>query len=264
MKTYNPTISLARNSRGCYIIDTVKGCRACGVKAGGCYGDCYALKIANRYKLEFDTPVIRDFYVDAKQLMLFDFKDERHMWKVINEVWSVDMPFVRIGEMGDPSEDWEHTISICEKLQPSLKPIVIITKHWHAIPDTILDRVAALGLYINTSISALDDEREIEHRWNEYNRLRNYCHSVLRIVSCNFNLDNEEGERMNMIQDQLVDNDRVIDTVFRPSASNPLVSSGVINVEKIKFLGATMLASLRDKGAYVGRCDTCPDMCGVA
>ena len=264
MKRYNPTISLSKNSRGCYILDTVKGCRVCGVKSGGCYGECYAHKIASRYKIEFDHPVIRDFYVDTQQFMLFDLEDERHMQKIINEVSNADMPFIRIGEMGDPSEDWEHTISVCEKLYPAMKPIVIITKHWNTIPDKLLPIIQSLGLCINTSISALDNQGEIEHRWNEYIRLSHYCNSVLRIVSCDFNLENKAGKRMSLIQDQLFDNDRVIDTVFRPGASNPLISSGVINVEKVKFLGATMLASKKNRDAYLGRCDNCPDMCGVS
>jgi len=263
MKRYNPTISLSKNSRGCYILDTVKGCRVCGVRPGGCYGECYAQKIASRYKLEFNNPVIRDFYVDTQQMMLFDLQDERHLSRVINEVANVDMPFIRIGEMGDPSEDWEHTIAVCEKLRPAMKPIVIITKHWNVIPDNLLTTVNSLGLCINTSISALDTDEEIEHRWNEYNRLKPYCNSVLRVVSCDFNVETKEGKRMNTTQDQLFDNDRVIDTVFRPSATNQLVTGGAINVEKVKFLGSTMLASKRNKNAYLGRCDSCPDMCGV-
>jgi len=263
MKTFKPIITLSRNSRGCYILDTIKGCSACNSKSGGCYGDCYALKIADRYRLDFTHPTKREFYRDQKQIMLFDFLDERHMWKVMNEIRNIDMPFVRIGEMGDPSEDWEHTISVCEAIKVARKPIVIITKHWKSIPNSLLDRVKALGLYINTSVSALDDECELEHRCDEYERLKPYCNSILRVVSCEFNMASEEGRYREMVQTMLYNNDCVIDTVFRPSAGNRLVKEKVIHVEKVKFLGTTMLASVRNDDAYIGMCDTCPDMCGL-
>lgn len=261
MKQFKPIITLARNSRGCYILDTVKGCSACATKPGGCYGDCYALKIANRYGIEFDRPTKRDFYRDERQVMLFDFLDERHLWKVVNDIRAIDMPFVRIGEMGDPSEDWDHTISVCEKIKSAGKPIVIITKHWKRIPEDMLSRLA--GLYINTSISALDSEAEREHRLDEYERLKKHCHSILRIVSCEFNMASEEGRYRDMVQDQLFRNDHVIDTVFRPGSGNRLVKHGVINADKVRFLGTTMLASMRDETAYLGKCNGCPDMCGV-
>ena len=65
------------------------------------------------------------------------------------------------------------------------------------------------------------------------------------------------------MQEKLFSNENVIDTVFRPSAKNPLVTNGIINVEKVKFLKQNVLASMYNKNAYFGRCENCTDMCGI-
>ena len=78
MKNYKETITLNRNSRGCYIIDTVKGCSACALHGGrGCYGDCYAKNIADRYGFNFLDVTTRKFDERTDQLYLFGFKDEK-------------------------------------------------------------------------------------------------------------------------------------------------------------------------------------------
>ena len=118
-------------------------------------------------------------------------------------------------------------------------------------------------LCINTSVSALDSPEEIAYRLAQYERLKSHCQSVLRIVSCDFNRKNEEGERRAKVQDDLFKNERVLDTVFRPSPTNPLVTNGVINVEKVMFLKKPVLASIVNKDTYFGNCQTCHQMCGV-
>jgi len=264
MNGFKNKITLSKNGRGCWIIDTVKGCSGCNKeRPRGCYGDCYAWNIAARYGRDFSRIVKRDFDRNQNQLYFPDFVDEEHLSKIIKEIKRIDMPFVRIGELGDPSEDWAHTINICGAIQAAGKPIVIITKHWKTIPETLLPDIRMLNICINTSISALDNDTEISHRIEQYNRLKKYCNSVLRIVSCDFSRNSFEGERMGKIQEKLFENDKVIDTVFRPSKSNKLVTTGVINTKKIKFLKQNMLASQYNIGAYLGRCETCPDMCGV-
>ncbi len=262
MKTFSQNITLVKNSRGCYILDTVKGCSVCASeKPRGCYGDCYAKRIADRYKIDFSNPVSRDFYKDARQLMFYGFEDESHLSKIRKEIRAASMPFIRIGEMGDPSEDWRHTTFIIDKIRDCGKKIVIITKHWKFIDGWLLPDIS--GTIINTSISALDDESEINRRLREYERLKPFCHSILRVVSCSFNLNTQEGAYRNSIQEQLLKEPNVIETVFRPSKDNPLVTARTINVKPIHFLGATMLASMRDENTYLGRCETCPDMCGI-
>jgi hypothetical protein len=264
MKQFKDRITLVKNGRGCYILDTIKGCSGCSIeRPRGCYGDCYASNIANRYGMDFSHIVPRKFYKDSSQLRLFDFEDARHLESIIDQIRKIDMPFVRIGEMGDPSEDWEHTIKICGAIAESGKPIVIITKHWKSIPYTLLSDIKMLNLIINTSLSALDSDSEIIHRLIEYERLKDVCNSVLRIVSCNFNLDNPEGARRAEIQDRLFNKPGIINTAFRPSANNPLVISGIILTKKVRFLKVSTLASIYDDAVYLGRCETCPDMCGI-
>ena len=264
MHSYKSEITLNKNSRGCYILDTIKGCPSCLVQyKDGCYGECYAKNIADRYGLDFSKAVKRDFIVDNSQLWLYDFSDESHLRHIINQIKTADMPFVRIGEMGDPSESWEHTIDVCKKISIAGKPIVIITKHWHIIPGSILKELSGLDICINTSISALDTTEEIKARLGQYTRLKGYCKSVLRIVSCDFNKDNDEGGRLGEVQYDLFNNTNVIDTVFRPSKNNPLVVGKVINVQKVKFLKAQVLASVYNLNTYLGDCSHCPDMCGI-
>ena len=43
MKKYKPVITLTKNKRGIWDLDTVKGCKS-GIdnNPNGCYGDCYA------------------------------------------------------------------------------------------------------------------------------------------------------------------------------------------------------------------------------
>ena len=264
MKQYKGTITLTRNSRGCYIIDTVKGCGVCRTdKPMGCYDNCYAQNIASRYGFDFGEVVTRDFDRDVSQLFLFDMQDERHVNKIISELRVIDMPFVRIGEMGDPSYAWEHTVDVCKKISVAKKPIVIITKHWNTISDRLAEELSKLDVCVNTSISALDRNDEIHHRLQQYERMKSFCKSVLRVVTCDFNVNTREGIDREIMQHYLLGFDNVIETVFRPHAENRLVTDGIINVERVQFLGAKMLASMRDRSAFIGYCDACPDMCGV-
>jgi hypothetical protein len=264
VKTYKETITLNKNNRGCYILDTVKGCSG-GVQHGGrgCYGDCYAKNIADRYGFDFCKLKNRNLENKTDQFYLFGLEDITHTDKIIHQIKAADMPFIRIGEMGDPSEDWEHTIDICNAVSLAGKPIVIITKHWKIIPDKLLNKIHRLKLCINTSISALDNDVEIQHRLNQFYRLKNYCNSVLRIVSCDFNKDNPEGAGREVLQEELFKHNKHIDTVFRPSKNNPFVLRGVINTKKVKFLNSTVLASLHNEETYFGKCQDCPDMCGI-
>jgi hypothetical protein len=264
VKAFNDKITLVKNSRGCYILDTVKGCSICRKeKPNGCYDNCYAKNIAFRYGFDFINPIKRNFIKNNQQLRLFDFQDDRHINNILNKINRIDMPFIRIGEMGDPSEYWEHTIEICEIIKEAGKKIVIITKHWKLISDELLDRIGKLDLYINTSISALDNDNEIEYRLKQFNRLKNYCHSSLRIVSCDFNIENNEGVIRGEIQKRLFKNYPIIDTVFRPNKENPLVRNNIINVYKVRFLKSNVLASMYNENPYLGFCLDCPDMCGL-
>lgn len=263
MKLFKEKITFNKNNRGCYIIDTVKGCSVCSEnKTNGCYDNCYAKNIASRYGFNFSKPVKRDFYYDKNQLYLFGL-NINHANSIIKEIKNIDMPFVRIGEMGDPSEDWKHTIDICKIISESKKQIVIITKHLKRIPNNLLKDIRKLNICINTSVSALDDCLEIEYRLYQYNRLKNHCNSVLRIVSCDFNKNNKEGNIRSEIQNELFKNDKTIDTIFRPSTNNRLVKNKIINIKKVKFLKSYVTASVFNKKTYFGNCKKCKDKCGI-
>lgn len=264
MKTFKNIITLNKNSRGCYILDIIKGCGIClKNNPNGCYDDCYAKKIASRYGYNFGITINRGFYKDDSQLYMFNMHDERHQDSIIHAIKKINMPFVRIGEMGDPSQDWEHTINICNIISSAKKPIVIITKHWKQIPDNLISDIEKLNIYIHTSISAMDSENEIDYRLSQYKKLKNHCQSILRVVSCDFNVDNDYGKWKSRVQKKLFDNEKVIDTVFRPDKNNKLVVQKIINTKKIKFLKSNVIASVYNKNTFMGHCGDCPEMCGI-
>jgi hypothetical protein len=263
MKNYRYKITLNKNNRGCYILDTIKGCSYIKNNPKGCYDNCYANNIANRYGFDFSEPVKRNFIYDTDQLYLFNFHDVKHENDIIMKISKIDMPFIRIGDMGDPSEDWAHTINICKIISSTKKKIVIITKHWKTIPDCLLKDIKKLNVCINTSISALDNDAQIKYRLNQFNILKNYCNSVLRIVSCDFNKESKEGCKKLKIQDELFENKKYIDTVFRPNIDNQLVENKIINIKKVKFLKSYVWASVFNDKTYLGNCNNCSEKCGI-
>ena len=264
MKDYKEAITLNKNSRGCYILDTIKGCPGGSLYTGkGCYGACYAKNIADRYGFDFGNLKTRSFQNKTDQLYLFGLTDKTHTAKILKQIRAADMPFIRIGEMGDPSLDWEHTIDICNEISPAGKPIVIITKHWKEIPDYLLPNISKLNICVNTSVSALDDDGDIDYRLAQFTRLKSVCNSVLRIVSCNFNTANVDGLDRYLVQQELFKYTPYIDTVFRPNHNNYFVEKGIIKISKVKFLRSMVQASVYNKNTYMGDCQYCPDMCGI-
>jgi len=265
LREYSNIISLTQNERGVYSIDPSIGCMSgMQISKQGCYNDCYSAKSAKLYGYDFSKTVLRDF------------KDKKHLNEICREIKRINMPFIRMGSSGDPSENWEHTLKICNLIsqrikefqyglfeQSKEKQIVIITKHWQNLTDNQLIELKKMNVCINTSISAVDSKEMLENRLNQYQRLKPFCKSILRIVSFDFNEENEKGANLAEIQRKLFKNDFVIDTVFRASKSNPLVKEGVINVKKSKFLGKNALISKYNKKTYFGKCGTCLEMCGV-
>jgi len=262
MKTYSNVISLTKNARGIYSIDPTAGCSS-GTKNNklGCYNDCYAARIAKIYGYNLSKTVIKNF------------TSQKHLHKIKREINKINMPFIRMGTMGDPSEDWEHTISICEKLQNNIqldmfkddsrKEIVIITKHWAVLSYEQLKRISKLKICINTSVSAIDEKRQLDLCLNEYERIKPYCKSILRLVSFDFNTNSNEGKIYSEIQAQIFSKYEVLDTVFRSSKNNQLVKNGIINIHKTKFLGKKTYVSKFNKKTYFGNCKNCLEMCGV-
>jgi hypothetical protein len=261
LRTYSNIISLTKNSRGVYSIDPSLGCKS-GLEenVNGCFNDCYANRIAKIYGYDFSQTVYRDF------------KSKSHLNQIRNQIKKVKLPFIRMGTMGDPSENWDHTLRICELIQfenqlyifqEKPKEIVIITKHWKQLTTEQLERLKKLNVCINTSISALDSLDKINFLLSEFEKLKSYCRSVLRVVTFDFNKENEDGLRLSLIQDEIIKNRVFIDTVFRASKKNKLVTEGVINIHKTKFLGKNALVSKMNKKTYFGNCKNCLEMCGV-
>ena len=252
MKPYSNKISLVKNGRGVYCIDTTMGCQS-GLKENpkGCYGDCYAARIAKRYGHDFNTTVIRKF------------QNLKHQREIISQINKVKMPFIRIGASGDPSENWEHTLKIIKVISRCNIEIVIITRHWNVLTNEQLKYLSGLNICINTSVSALDGDELREKCLRQYQRIKRFCKSILRIVSCDFNLDNEMGHRLAKIQAELFQNENTLDTVFRPSKKNKFIVDGVINAKEEIFNGKKQLASKFNRKTYMGKCGNCKEMCGV-
>jgi hypothetical protein len=250
MKEYKNTITLTKNGRGIWTLDPIMGCKT-GLEKNskGCFSDCYAARTARIYGYDFSKNVLRYF------------NNEKHLKSIINKINKLDFDFIRMGNSGDPSEDWEHTISILEKLKGINKEVVIITRHWNKLTINQLERISKLNVCINTSISPIDDD--LHSSIEQYEILKKYCKSILRCVSFDFNTKNSKGMEYSMVQDWVFNTYDVLDTVFRCSKSNPLYKDGIIRIKETKFLGKKCNISKFNRKTYFGNCDNCIEKCGV-
>jgi hypothetical protein len=252
MRSYSGRISLTKNDRGIYSLDTSIGCTSgMNNEKGGCFGECYAAKSAKLYGYDFGKTVYRDF------------ENEKHRRLTVNQINRIKLDFVRIGTSGDPSENWDHTIKIIKQIDTCNKQIVIITKHWTKLKKEHLEYFAKINICVNTSVSALDKPKIIKQCLQQYNRLKPYCKSVLRIVSCDFNLENKIGHKLAKIQAELFKNESTLDTVLRINKSNKFYKAGIINAKQDTFLGKKAFISKFNKTTYFGKCSTCHEMCGL-
>lgn len=252
MRTYSDKITLIENGRGVYSLDTTIGCYS-GTKNDikGCYGDCYAARSAKRYGYDFTKTVLRKF------------KCRKHIEEIKKQISKIDLDFIRIGTSGDPSENWNHTISIIDKIKYCGKKIVIITKHFNNLSHEQYDFLKSCNVIFNTSVSALDNDDLLYNSLNEYNRLKKDFHSILRVVTCDFNKENLQGLYFDGLQSNLLKNENIIETVFRPTKGNKFICDGIINVSTSKFLNAKMLVSKRNRKTYTGNCKNCLEQCGL-
>ena len=265
MKFYKEKLTASINRKGVMDIDTVKGCTM-GMKKypdGGCYGLCYAYKIAKLYRYDFTKSVSRLISdKDIRQLQLFNGLCLDSSKIVFNTVKRHKMSWFRIGVMGDPCHDWPLTVDLCEWLHGFRIP-VIVTKHWIKIHDDLLPKLRMAKVVFNTSISPLDSDEEIKHRLQQFNRLKAAgIRSVLRIVSCKFG-NTATGTSLNEIQKELFCNSPIIDNPLRIPKTDKRVINGDILVKKHKDLGGGSTISIFNPKTYIGTCDKCPDQCGV-
>jgi len=143
-RLYLPILTAVENQKGVLDVDTVKGCTI-GMQSrpdGGCYGECYALKIADRYGIDFTVAVSRKLQPYTKASIYSAVKDFSASW-------------YRIGTAGDPCHDWDNTLEVIEFLQSTGKQPVIITKHWIPLSESHLARLQKAGAVVNTSTSGL-------------------------------------------------------------------------------------------------------------
>jgi hypothetical protein len=251
-RNYSDVLTVDINDKGVLDVDTVKGCSA-GMAARpgtGCYGGCYAAKIAKFRGLDFSQSVTRLVKSRAQARVI-----ER-------KVAAAPHGFFRIGTMGDPCHAWEETVSVVEWLCEFARP-VIITKHWRIASDGQLARLARCKTVLNTSISALDTAPELKLRRREFFRFKLMGgDSVARIVSCEFT-DTAEGARMRAIQNELFTLKPSLDNPLRVPRTHPLVTSGTIKLSVVQDLETERTISLVNKSTYLGHCSQCPDVCGI-
>ena len=252
MREYSTKISLTKNSRGIYSLDPSIGCSSgMANETGGCFNDCYAAKSSKLYGYDFSKTVLRQF------------QNEAHRKLIVSQINKIKLDFVRMGTSGDPSENWEHTINILKGIDKCNKEIVIIAKHWTNLTVEQMEYLSTINVCVNTSVSALDKEHIYNNGIEQYNKLKHYCKSILRVVSADFNLNNEIGHKLAKVQAELFKNEDTLDTVLRVNKRNDLVKNGIINVAETTFLGKKALVSKLNRSTYFGMCSTCLEMCGL-
>jgi hypothetical protein len=251
-KIYKPVLTVSENAKGVIDIDTVKGCEL-GLKAypRGCYNECYANKTANRYGIDFSVSVSRKIDYNTFQSIFKFVKNHKLSW-------------YRVGTAGDPCHDWDNTIYVCGKLKDTGKIPVIITKHWLPLSPGQLIELKKLNAVINTSTSGMDSPVEIEYRVKQINRIKKYgIKSVCRVVTCEFGTS-EWALRCKKNQDYLLSLEPVIDNPLRATNANHRVKNGDIILTKMnESVGGEKFISLNSETAYLGKCKTCPDQCGI-
>ena len=252
-RLYRSILTARENGKGCLDVDTVKGCTL-GMKAyprGGCYGECYAYKDATRYGITFGVAVSRRATPGVRDDVFCAVRDHGASW-------------YRVGVAGDPCHDWENTLSVCEFLGATHKVAVIITKHWTALTDEQMRRLAALRAVVNTSTSGMDSDGEIAHRVEQMERLRAFgVSSVCRVVTCKYGAS-EWARKCKERQDYLLSITPIIDNPLRASRSNYHVAAGDIMLERMDgAIGGGKFVSLHSAEIYLGTCKRCPDQCGV-
>ena len=172
-RQYIPLLTAIENHKGVLDVDTVKGCTL-GMRSnpdGGCYGECYANKIANRYGIDFSFSVTRKLTPANRADVFCTVRDHHSSW-------------YRIGVTGEPCHDWDSTIDVCETLQGTDKTPVIITKHWIPFSNDHIQRLYQLGAVVNTSVSGLDTSAQIKQRVAQIDRLKSIgVHSITRVVT---------------------------------------------------------------------------------
>ena len=131
------------------ILDVVRGCGAGRHNEGkGCYGSCYAAKMATMSGVDFSQPVS----------MILDGPTLKRSLEAVDQDW------IRIGVAGDPCWDWRKTAAVAAICKAAGKVPVIITKAWVKASDRIVDHLVRSGAILHVSISVLDRRKLVDDR----------------------------------------------------------------------------------------------------
>lgn len=253
LRRYRPFLTAVENEKGVLDVDTVKGC-SLGMAArpdGGCYGECYANKIAERYGIDFTVSVSRKITPWNRATIFCAVRDHPNYW-------------YRIGTNGEPCHDWDNTLEVCEALQGTGKTPVIITKHWIPLSNDHIARLAKLSAVVNTSVSGFDSDAQIKHRVAQMERLKAAgVRSITRVVTCDYGTS-AWALAAKKKQDYLMSLTPIIDNPLRADKSNQHVVNGdIFLTRRPEAIGGGKMVSLHRSDVYLGTCDACPDQCGV-
>jgi hypothetical protein len=253
-RRYGPWLTVELNRKGVLDIDAVKGC-ADGMAAypdGGCYGECYAARTANRFGIDFTQSVKRQLHTQWHKSTLTRMMGES------------GLSWYRVGTAGDPSFSWSHTIQIIRRLWFMEMTPVIVTKCWREPTDEQLDKLRQAGAVVNISVSGMDTDIELEHRLAQRKRfMQAGIWTIARVVTCAFG-PSEWARTCAEKQAYLMSLNSVIDNPLRPSVSNWRVLEGdIITTHRSDSVGGGKVVSLHSASAYLGKCEGCPDQCGL-
>lgn len=251
LKTYHGKLSASINRKGVLSVDTVKGCSFGMVNYpnGGCYESCYAYRTAKFYGYDFGKSIVRKIKP----------RDRNRIEEIVRHHY---LDWFRVGVMGDPSYDWDYTIFVCKWLGKFKIP-VIVTKHWERLSKKHISDIKLNNIVINTSVSPLDTNYEIEYRVGVFKKLKSLgIESVLRIVSVDPG-KTECGLAIKSKQESIFDNYPIIDNPLRVQKNYKMLINGDIKAESRKDISSNSLISVANKNAFIGKCSVCPDQCGV-
>jgi hypothetical protein len=253
-RTYQPFLTVEFNGKGVLDIDTVKGC-ARGMAAypdGGCYGECYAKRAADRFGIDFAKSVSRKLHTPWHRGTLCKIMAES------------GLSWYRIGTAGDPSHDWANTAAVCKALFPMKMTPVIVTKCWIPPTDQQLETLRRAGAVANISVSGMDTDAELRHRLAQRERFQDAgIRAATRVVTCHYGTS-EWARSCAEKQAHLLSLVPVIDTPLRASRRNKHVQAGdIILGRRDDSVGGGKMVSLHSDSVHIGRCEECPDQCGI-
>lgn len=239
------------------VLDTVRGCVGTRVTNGGCYGQCYAAKMAKMSGVNFSVPVSME--LDPAVL--------RRALRKVKENW------IRIGVSGDPSLDWTLTLDTCKIIHDEGKVPVIITKGWHSLTDEQMLSMLRSGTILHVSCSGDDGVPMFNTRTKLMQRYLDLGgRTICRIISSAWTGEHAAMQEryMTWCKDHKIN---VLETPLRIYRTNPHYLEGRMIKDKMKkhvspysgkFDGA-LTAGRMFQGPDVGYCDTacgdCPNQC---